>query len=124
MPLGQLMLTLTSTTRSVPSSRDRSIRGYWPHSVQNKYLGDEVEVGSAPRTWRKEGLDSVGQGDWARPELEMGLASLSSSLPLLWVDSDGPGLVQTLGDDHIAERAIESGDLDDVKALVRPVDVA
>lgn len=44
--------------------------------------------------------------------------------PLLRVDSDGPGLVQTLGDDHIAERAIEPGDLDDIKALVCPVDVA
>lgn len=50
--------------------------------------------------------------------------SLSSFSPLLWVDSDGPGLIQTLGDDHIAERAIEPGHLDDVKALVRPVDVA
>lgn len=65
-----------------------------------------------------------GWGDQARPEPGMGLTSLSSSLPLLWVDSDSPRLVQTLGDDHVAERAIESGDLDDVKALVRPVDVA
>lgn len=55
---------------------------------------------------------------------EWGLASLASSLPLLWVDGDGPGLVQTLGDDYVAERAIESGHLNDVKALVRPVDVA
>lgn len=55
---------------------------------------------------------------------EWGLARPSSSLPLLWVDSDGPGFVQALGDDHIAERAIEPGHLDDVKALVRPVDVA
>lgn len=53
-----------------------------------------------------------------------GLASLSSSLPLLRVDSDGPGLVQALGDDHIAERAIEPGHLDDIKALVCPVNVA
>lgn len=55
---------------------------------------------------------------------EWGLASLPSSSPLLRVDGDSPGLIQTLGDDHIAERAIEPGNLDDVKALVRPVDVA
>lgn len=55
---------------------------------------------------------------------EWGLARLSSSSPLLRVNSDGPGLVQTLGDDHVAERAIEPGDLDDIEALVGPVDVA
>lgn len=55
---------------------------------------------------------------------EWALARLSSSSPLLRVNSDGPGLVQTLRDDHVAERAIEPGDLDDVKALVGPVDVA
>lgn len=32
------MLTFTSTIRSVPSRRDRSMRGYCPHSVQNRYL--------------------------------------------------------------------------------------
>lgn len=48
----------------------------------------------------------------------------ASSLPFLWMDSDGPGLVQTLGDDHIAERTIEPCDLNDIKALVCPVDIA
>ena len=36
---------------------------------------------------------------------------------------DGARLVQALGDDHVAEGAIEPGHLDDVEALVRPVDV-
>ena len=39
------------------------------------------------------------------------------------MDSDGAGLVQALGDHHVAERAVQSGHLDHVEALVRPVDV-
>ena len=77
---------------------------------------------SVPRPWRREGLISVGCGE--RPSQGWELDSLSSFSPLLWVDSDGSGLIQTLGDDHVAERAIEPGDLDDIKALVCPVDVA
>lgn len=63
MPLGQLMLTLTSTTRSVPSSRDRSIRGYWPHSVQNKYLWDGGAQGLSPQNTEERAL-SVRAVDW------------------------------------------------------------
>lgn len=43
--------------------------------------------------------------------------------PFFWVDSDGAGLVQALGDDHVAEGAVESGHLNHIKALVSPVDV-
>lgn len=38
--------------------------------------------------------------------------------------SDGTRFVQTLRDDHVAERAIESGHLNHIKALISPVDVS
>lgn len=40
------------------------------------------------------------------------------------MDSDGTRLVQALGDHHIAEGAVQSGHLNHIKALVRPVDVS
>lgn len=74
----------------------------------------------------ERGSHKCGLWRTTKPEPSQGweLDSLSSFSPLLWVDSDGSGLIQTLGDDHVAERAIEPGDLDDIKALVCPVDVA
>lgn len=44
--------------------------------------------------------------------------------PFLRMDSDGARLVQALGDHHIAEGAIQSGHLNHIKALIRPVDVS
>ena len=49
---------------------------------------------------------------------------MRGSSPFLRVDSDGSGFVQPLWDDHIAERAIQPGYLDHIKALVSPVDVS
>ena len=40
------------------------------------------------------------------------------------MDSDGTGLVQALGNHHVAEGAVQSGHLDHIKALVCPVDVS
>lgn len=40
------------------------------------------------------------------------------------MDGYGTRLVQSLGDDHIAERAIQSRHLYHVKALISPVDVS
>lgn len=40
------------------------------------------------------------------------------------MDGDGTGLVQTLGDHHVAEGAVQSRHLDHIKALIRPVDVS
>jgi len=48
----------------------------------------------------------------------------TGDLPFNWVNSDGPGLVQTLGNDYIAEGAIQPGHLDHVKALVSPVNIS
>ena len=39
------------------------------------------------------------------------------------MDGDGPGFVQTGGDDHVAEGPVEPGHLDHVEALVGPVDI-
>lgn len=39
------------------------------------------------------------------------------------MNGDGAGFVQTVRDDYVAERAIKSGHLDHVEALVCPVDV-
>lgn len=44
--------------------------------------------------------------------------------PFLRVDSDGTRFVQSLGDHHVAEGAIQSGHLDHIKALVCPVNVS
>lgn len=44
--------------------------------------------------------------------------------PLLWMDRDGSWLVQPLRDDDIAEGPVQPGHLDDIEALVRPVDVS
>lgn len=83
-------------------------------------------MGVSPQTMEERGSRQCGLWRVTRPDPSQGweVGSLSSFSPLLWVDSDGPGLIQTLGDDHVAERAIEPGDLDDIKALVGPVDVA
>lgn len=80
---------------------------------------EQVPVGRRG-TWAQ----SPAHGGEGPVRVGCGLARLPGSSPLLRMDSDGPGLVQALGDDHVAEGAIEPGDLDDVKALVRPVDVA
>lgn len=56
-----------------------------------------------------------GRGTWRRRWL------LS---PSLGMDGYGAGLVQTLGDDHVAEGAIEPRHLYHVKALIGPVDVS
>lgn len=45
-------------------------------------------------------------------------------LPFHWVDSYGSGFIQALGNDNIAERAIQPGHLNDVKALVSPVNIS
>lgn len=45
-------------------------------------------------------------------------------LPFFRVNSDGPWLVQPLWDHHIAEWTIESGHLNNIKALVCPIDVS
>ena len=44
--------------------------------------------------------------------------------PFNWVDSDGSGLVQALGNDNIAEGAIQPGHLDHIKALISPVNIS
>lgn len=83
-------------------------------------------MGVSPQTTEKRRSHQCGLWGVTRPDPSQGwdLDSLSSFSPLLWVNSDGPGFIQTLGDDHIAERAIEPGDLNDIEALVGPVDVA
>lgn len=46
------------------------------------------------------------------------------ALPFNWMDSDGSGFVQALGNDYIAEGAIQPRHLDHVKALVSPVNIS
>ncbi len=46
------------------------------------------------------------------------------ALPFNWVDSDGSGLVQALGNDYIAEGAIQPGHLNHIKALISPVNIS
>lgn len=79
------MLTLTSTIRSVPSRRERSIRGYCPHSVQNRYLrgqqGCHITTGMSP-----------GAASWCR--LSKGQTGPHSS-PQHWGLSPDPACFQT-----------------------------
>ena len=84
--------------------------------------GVKVEAGVSPQSTDENG--PVARGPGQDQSQEWGLVRPARSSPLLRVDSDRPGLVQTLGDDHVAERAIEPGNFDDVETLVRPVDVA
>lgn len=106
MPLGQLMLTFTSTARLDPSRRDLSIRGYWPHSVQNRYLHTQRFIHAAHAHNKRQ---------------EVRVTQIS---PFLRMYSNGPRFVQSLGDDHISKRAIQSGHLNHIKALVCPIDVS
>lgn len=48
----------------------------------------------------------------------------SRLLPLLWMYSDGPGLVQSFRDYHWAVRTAETGDFYQVNAVVRPVQIS
>lgn len=84
--------------------------------------GVKVEEGVSPQSMEEN--RPVARGPGPDQNQEWGLVSPPCSSPLLRVDCDCPGLVQTLGDDHVAERAIEPGNFDDIKTLVRPVDVA
>ena len=81
-----------------------------------------MEEGVSPQSTEKN--RPVARGPGPDQSQEWGLVSPPCSSPLLRVDCDRPGLVQTLGDDHVAERAIEPGNFDDIKTLVRPIDVA
>lgn len=55
---------------------------------------------------------------------ERKLLRVTQISPFLRMYSNGPRFVQSLGDDHISKRAIQSGNLNHIKALVRPVDVS
>lgn len=47
-----------------------------------------------------------------------------SHLPFSWVDRDGSGLVQPLGNDNISERAVQPGHFNHIKALISPVNIS
>lgn len=49
---------------------------------------------------------------------------VGGTLPFDWMDCDGSGLVQGLGNDDIAEGAIQPSHLNYIKALVSPVNVS
>lgn len=55
---------------------------------------------------------------------ESSISCWQGALPFNWVDRDGSGLVKALGNDYIAEGAIQSGHLDHIKALVSPVNIS
>lgn len=124
------MLTFTSTIRSVPSRRDRSMRGYCPHSVQNRYLqGPQQCDHSALRQHPLLGLEDLKpfprqQLPPPQPPHAPRMPPTRISSPLLRVHSDGPRFVQALGDDHVAEGPVQPGHLNHIKALIRPVDVS
>lgn len=44
-------------------------------------------------------------------------------LPFLWVYRDRAGLVQPLRDHHVAEGAVQPRHLDQVEAMIRPINV-
>lgn len=49
---------------------------------------------------------------------------MHSYAPSLWMHGDGSGLVEPLGDHHRAVEAIQTGDLDQIEAMVCPVDIS
>lgn len=126
-----MMPEFTKVTWSEPSRRERPMQGFWPHSVQKRYLGStEKHTVSfmcfsfllfffARFAHRRQNKYNCNNN---KKNLKCG--QKSHGLPFLRMDGDGPRLIQSFRYDHWAVRTIQTGNFDEIETVVCPIEVS
>lgn len=125
-----MMPEFTKVTWSEPSRRERPMQGFWPHSVQKRYLGStEKHTVSfmcfsllfffARFAHRRQNKYNCNNN---KKNLKCG--QKSHGLPFLRMDGDGPRLIQSFRYDHWAVRTIQTGNFDEIETVVCPIQVS